>query len=191
MRLRKRKPSSPKLVHSTKKCSHLHAHRPDSSITERTDFNLASGWDPSNYVLIANVQDDSIWILWKKFILSHETAEYEQAKDVWPGPYAVFPGMPVYESVICAKLANSWDDLNPNANLRLTKIARAPSARNKIKEPMLVSAMRTPQGGVRRHNDYRSMGPRSFIIGGRLATKILDKERVSRIRVATSGTTDG
>lgn len=134
--------------------------RPDSSITAKTDLNRESGWDSTNYVLVANTQDDSIWVLWKKFILSHETAEYELAKDVWPYGYAVFPGMPVDETVIYARLADRWDDLNPSADLHLARIVRAPSARNGVEETMLVSAMRTPQGGIRRYNDFRAIGPR-------------------------------
>lgn len=92
--------------------------------------------------------------------MSHETAEYEPAKDVWPDRYAVSPGMPVDESVNYARIADSCDDLSRSAKLRLTRIARAPSFRNKVEEPILVAAVRTLQGGIRGYNDFRDMGPR-------------------------------
>lgn len=82
--------------------------------------------------------------------LGHETAEYELAKDEWPGGYAVSTGMPVNETVNYARLADSWNDLNPSitTSLRLARILRALSARNKTEEPILVPAKRTPQGGI-------------------------------------------
>ena len=136
--------------------------RPESSITKKTNLNSGSDWYSTNYVLVVNIHDDSIWVLWKKYILGQETAEYELAKDVWPGRYAMFPGMPMDEAVIYARLADSWDDLNPSitTSLRLAMIVRAPSAQNEIEEPILVTARRTAQGGIRRDNDFRSMKPK-------------------------------
>lgn len=51
----KKTPNPPKALQSTEKCFRLHAHSSVSSITEETDFNRASGWEASDYVLVVNV----------------------------------------------------------------------------------------------------------------------------------------
>jgi len=123
-------------------------------------------FQPSNYVLVTSVYDDSIWVIWRKFIMDQNTAEEDLAKEVWQGDYAVFPGMTAEEgereTVIYAKLADNWDSLRPSPDtaLGLTRINHAPSSRNPNPEPTLVRAVRTVQGGIRRLNDFRSMLPR-------------------------------
>lgn len=137
--------------------------RPVSSIGLGTDLDKEEGWDATNYVLVMNVHEYSIWLLWKKFILYIMTAEYELASDAWLGRYAVLPGMEdLDETVIFVRLADNWNALNPDTttDLRLTRIARAPSARHRFEEPTFVSARRTEQGGICREGDYRSKGPK-------------------------------
>jgi len=126
------------------------------------------GWSCTNYVLVLNVHDDSLWVLWRKYIYYPETAIYTLAKDLWTSPYGVFPGRddreddPEAGTVICAKLAASWTALNPGENtvLSLTQVQGIPTESRPVPEPLLVTARRTAQGGIRRENDFRSRGRR-------------------------------
>lgn len=125
------------------------------------DINSQEGWLNSNYVLVRNVHDDSLWVLWRKYVYYPDTNVYDLAKDIWPYPYAIFLGLD-NETVICAKLAESWTALDPgiDTRLRLQRVLQARSARSLIDEPVLVSALRTAEGGIRRENDFRSKGLR-------------------------------
>lgn len=67
------------------------------------------GWTESNYVLVINIQDDSIWVIWRKFVLDPNTGTYGLAKEIWRGPYAIFPDMEEEgETIIYAKVADNW-----------------------------------------------------------------------------------
>ena len=137
--------------------------RSSSSVTPHTDLDDEDGWNTSNYVLIVNGYDNSIWVLWRKFVFYPESADYGLAKDIWLGEYAVFPGLEgTWESVIFARLADNWQSLEPEgyASLRLTHIRRAPSARDQGEEHPISSARRIAQGAIRRENDFRSMDTR-------------------------------
>ncbi len=116
-------------------------------------------WQKTNYALVRNVYDDSIWVIWRKYILRPDTADHDLAKDVWNKEYAVFPGMEG-ERAIFARIADNWDWLRPDTDLRSSRIFRAPSHRNQVEEPLLVSASRTKEGGIRRQNDFRATWPR-------------------------------
>ena len=130
------------------------------------DIGSKSGLKPSNYILVTNVYDDSIWVIWRKYIKDQNTAEEDLAKDVWQDEYAMFPGMPteegLKETIIYAMVAENWDSLEPPSDdaLLFSHIFPAPPSGNPIEEPILVSACRTAQGGIRRLNDARSMPPR-------------------------------
>ena len=129
-------------------------------------FGSQDEFRATNYVLVTEVYDDSIWVVWRKYIMDQNTAERDLAKDVWQGDYAVFPGMATgegeRETIIYAKVAQNWNSLqpSPDTTLGFSKIRYAPSVRNPFPEPTLVLAKRTDQGGIRRENDFRSMPPR-------------------------------
>ena len=123
----------------------------------------------SNYVLVTSVYDDSIWVLWRKYVTDGESRQPLLAKDWWAGSngymgrygYAEFPGMLTMEgereSVIYAKIANSWDSLQADIELRFENLYRVSSKGNGWDpEPVLVLANRTLEGGIRRQNDFRS-----------------------------------
>ena len=117
-----------------------------SSMSLHTDLDGEEGWRASIYVLVVNVYDRSIWVLWRKFVHYPDSCEHGLAKQTWLGEYAVFPGMEgVGESVISARLADSWESLDPgpHTSLRLKRVYPEHSA-----------------GVVRRENDSRAMGTR-------------------------------
>ncbi|KAL6714228.1 hypothetical protein ACLMJK_007651 [Lecanora helva] len=130
------------------------------------DMNKPGKFAETNYVLVASVYDDSLWVIWRKYI--KDDGQRLLAKDYWPGAYCAFPGIDPegFEvgTVMYAKIADNWDSLNPSATttLRFRQITHAPSKRNQLaSEPNFVAAVRTPQGGIRRQNDFRSMQPRA------------------------------
>lgn len=132
------------------------------SPSESTESNKQQQWQKSNYVLVQNVYDDSIWVLWRKYRFYIDDADVGLAKDIWtPSPYAMFPGLEnLDETIIYAKIADHWDMLDYEAPLKFSRVCRAPSAQNRIEEPLVVSAVRTKEGGLRRSNDFRVMRPR-------------------------------
>ena len=134
-----------------------------SSMSPHTDLDGEEGWRASNYVLVVNIYDRSIWVLWRNFVHYLDSCEHGLAKQICPGEYAVFPGMEgVGESVISARLADSWESLDPgpHTTLRLKRVYPEHSAGYQMEEPALSSARWTAQGGIRRENDFRAMGTR-------------------------------
>lgn len=111
-------------------------------------------WLESNYVLIRNVYDDALWVLWRKYRIDEGSPDPHLSKEVFGrGRYAVFPGQErLDESVIYGKLAEDWDALGANVDLRLKLVVRAPSARWPEEH----------EGGLRRINDYRTMQARKL-----------------------------
>ena len=99
-------------------------------------------FESSNYVLVTSVYDDSIWVLWRKYILDENTLDMDLASDVWQGDYAVFPGTPtvdmVRETIIYARIADNWADLQPSAGkaLRFSHIRHASSTCDSRPEPI-------------------------------------------------------
>jgi len=116
----------------------------------------------SNYVLVQNVYDDSIWVLWRKYRFYIDSADVGLAKDMLgPSAYAMFPGTEdLEETIIYAKIADHWDMLASDTPLEFSRVCRAPSAGNRIEEPLVVWVVRTKEGGLRRLNDFRTMRPR-------------------------------
>ena len=109
---------------------------------------------------MANVYDDSLWVLWRKYIKNTETNEKLLAKNHFPAPYAIFPGTPSEqgerEPIIYARIADNWGSLRADTCLRFDKVLRAVGNQ----EPILVLARRTAEGGIRRTNDFRPMQQR-------------------------------
>ncbi|KAL8686278.1 MAG: hypothetical protein Q9218_007217, partial [Villophora microphyllina] len=73
-------------------------------------------WQKSNYVLVQNLADMSLWVLWKKFMHDAGTGDFEPAQFAWGrsncwDAYAEFPGTKATEIgvVIYAKIADHWD----------------------------------------------------------------------------------
>ena len=102
-------------------------------------------FESSNYVLVTSVYDDSIWVLWRKYILDENTLDMDLTSDVvWQGNYAVFPGTPkvdgVRETIVYARLTDNWADLKPSAAkaLKFSHIRHAPSTCDSRPEPILV-----------------------------------------------------
>ena len=117
-------------------------------------------WVESNYLLVVNVYDSSIWVLWSKYIYDEGADELLLAKEAWRGDFAVFPGLEdeeMSERVIFGKVADDWRDL---AIERTLPFGQAYRPKRGDEEPIVTTAHWTPQGGIRRENDYRSMGPR-------------------------------
>ena len=116
-------------------------------------------WVESNYILVVNVYDSSNWILWSKYLYNPSAKEHLLAREAWLGEYAVFPGMEdeMPEKIIYAKVADQWKDLAPDRTLHLT---RAHRSRRGQDEPVVTTARWTPRGGIRRENDFSTMGPR-------------------------------
>ena len=78
---------------------------------------------PSNYVLVTNAYDDSIWIIWRKYFIEPVSCERLLAKEHWPSEFAVFPGMPEeqgeVDTIACARVARNWTELDPSTDTRL------------------------------------------------------------------------
>lgn len=131
----------------------LHAHK----LNGVTDINRPDAWRKTNYVLVRNVYDNSIWTLWRKAIPGSDGADDRLAKDdICPQEYAVFPGIEsVTGTVIYAKLADSWNELGSDAVLRLSRISRASLCMKRVVEPLIVKAKMTEEGRLRREQDFR------------------------------------
>lgn len=70
----------------------------------------------------------------------------------------MFPGTEYLdETIIYAKIGEHWDMLASDTPLEFSRICRAPSARNRIEEPLVVWVVRTKEGGLRRLYDFRTM----------------------------------
>ena len=132
------------------------------NVDEAAESRIYDDWHKSNYVLVRNVDDDSIWVLWRKYRYAEGSADLVLAKDVFDADeYAVFPGMRgLEETIIYAKIADHWNLLDASLDLGFSRIFRASSSRNRVEEPVVVLVVRTKEGGLRRLNDYRIMGPR-------------------------------
>ena len=117
------------------------------------DHRKAEGWDATQYVLVVNVEDDSVWVVCKQFIMDEHTAEYISAREKFPA-YASFPGIGEDQGnrVVLARLADNWTSLNPDVHTKLNLRMCTYYASNKP-EPVLVYARRTAQGGIRRTRD--------------------------------------
>lgn len=112
-------------------------------------------WCKSNYALVQNTDDHSIWVLWRKYIFLEGAMDQSLAKDVMPSEeYAVFPGTSYWkQKIIYAKLAEH--SLGPDITLDMTHIYPDPSAEGPAEEPFVVAVRRTKEGGLRRSNDFR------------------------------------
>jgi len=132
------------------------------SPSESTESNKQQLWEKSNYVLVQNMYDDSICVLWRKHRFYLDSADVGLAQDMLgPSAYAMFPGTEdLGETIIYAKIADYWDMLASDISLEFSPICRAPSAGNRIEEPLVVWVVRTKEGGLRRLNDFRTMRPR-------------------------------
>ena len=98
-------------------------------------------WHESNYVLVRNVYDDTIWVIWRNFIFLEGSADLFLSKDVL-SKYALFPGMEASgETIFYAKIADGWDMMGEQANLRFSRIYRARSSRNQVEEPVVVGVV--------------------------------------------------
>lgn len=143
----------------------LYSRGPDNMPSEPDD---EGGWSCTNYVLVINVYDDSIWVLWRRYIYYPETNIYTLAKSIRNHPYAIFPGRKTGDNeenrtIICAKIADNWTALEPGDDniLRFQQILGADSAQAADEDPLLVCVRRTAEGGLRGTNDFRDMGPRA------------------------------
>lgn len=84
------------------------------NVDEAAESRICDDWHKSNYVLVRNVYDDSIWVLWRKYRYAEGSADLVLAKDVFDADeYAVFPGMRgLEETIIYAKIADHWNLLD-------------------------------------------------------------------------------
>ncbi|KAL8727260.1 MAG: hypothetical protein Q9181_005773 [Wetmoreana brouardii] len=121
--------------------------------------NDPEAWLKSNYALLRNVEDGSIYVLWRKIIFRE--GKHYLAKDIVSAQdYAVFPETEHWhETIIYAKIAKRWDDLAPNLPLQFSYRRHAPSPRGPAEEPRLVIAARANEGGLRRVCGFRRSIP--------------------------------
>lgn len=108
-------------------------------------------WYETNFVLVMNLEDDSLWVIRKKFITYEWTWVKELASRTDWVEWDKFPGIPG-RPVVFGRLASSFDALEPgNETMYLSYVQEFPEDGQ---EPVLVSARRTEDGGIRRTNDY-------------------------------------
>lgn len=120
---------------------------------EATPNPKSQTWYETNYVLIMNLEDDSIWVIRKKYILLEQTGKLELASRADCDQWDKFPGFD-YKPVVFGRLAASFDCLEAGEET-LLHLSNVESTRADGREPILVLARRTPDGGIRRTNDYR------------------------------------
>jgi len=89
------------------------------SPSESTESNKQQLWENSNHVLVQNVYDDSICVLWRKHRFYLDSADVGLAKDMLgPSAYAMFPETEdLEETIIYAKIADYWDMLASDISL--------------------------------------------------------------------------
>ena len=97
----------------------------------------------SNYVLVTNVYDDSIWVLWNSRPMNQHTGRREPAKDrpQLQANYAIFPGTegPMAFTVIYAKIADSWDKIpGKGSEIFFRQERRLKRGHQNVDEPTLV-----------------------------------------------------
>ena len=109
-------------------------------------------WYETNYVLIMNLEDDSIWVIRKKYMMDEQTSRLELASQVEPDEWDKFPGFDD-TPVVFGRLAASFDSLEAGVETEL-HLSYVQKPRDYCREPVLVLARRTPDGGIRRTNDY-------------------------------------
>lgn len=127
-------------------------------------------WLPANYVLVINIDDDSIWIIWNKSIMDGE-GDYRAAKPDYQ-PWSL-PGCP--ESLIyIAKLADGFEELGDQKHLSFRSVL--PSSHFEI-----VPACYANGGGLRRLNDWRSKGKRDRLAA--LVAKKCQQSHPNRLRL--------
>lgn len=99
-----------------------------------------------NFVLVQNVYDDTLWVIWEKYVYSAATSDSVLSKGiVEPYQYGRFPRMEDLDAkVLYAKLADTWDTLGFDAHLSLERIYRVPDVgRGGVGEPVVTYAVRT------------------------------------------------
>ena len=125
--------------------------------------------EASNYVLVKNIYDNSIWVIWNSRPMNSDSGLREPAIDVprLRHNYAIFPGTEgdMAFRILYGKLADNWTQIPGKGqaipafqHVRYRTLSRTPD-QTPDPEPVLVSARRTPQGGIRREGDLRSMAP--------------------------------